>query len=70
VIADAETREDALASRQNTNDIVVSPEKLWHSVPYHDILDRIGYINSWVLCENCLNELTNYANEVDVLAIA
>ena len=32
-------------------------------MPYHDILDRIGYINSWVLCENYLNELTNYATK-------
>ncbi len=42
--------------------IVFSREALAQA-PYHDILDRIGYSNSWVLWENYVNELTNYATK-------
>lgn len=57
------TREDALASREYTYDIVTFSREALAQVSYQDLVDRIGFSNVWVLWENYFNEMTNYVTK-------
>jgi glyoxylase-like metal-dependent hydrolase (beta-lactamase superfamily II) len=57
------TREDAITSREYTNDMVAFSKEAVEQCEYQDLLTRIGFSNPWALWDNYLNELTNYATK-------
>ncbi|MDT7724845.1 MAG: hypothetical protein QOI21_1421 [Actinomycetota bacterium] len=57
------TREDAIASRDYTNDIVEFAKEAFNEVDVADLVARIGFSNAWVLWENYFNDLTNYVTK-------
>jgi len=57
------TREDAIASREYTNDIVAFSRDALTQVSYQELVERIGLSNVWVLWENYFNEMTNYVTK-------
>ncbi len=57
------TREDAIASREYTNDIVAFSREALAQVSYQELVERIGFSNVWVLWENYFNEMTNYVTK-------
>lgn len=54
------TREDAVTSREYTNDMIRFAKAAFDEVDDAEILAKIGFSNAWVLWENYFNELTNY----------
>jgi glyoxylase-like metal-dependent hydrolase (beta-lactamase superfamily II) len=54
------TREDAIASRDYTNDIIDYAKEAFAQVDDLELLDRLGVGNGWVLWENYFNDMTNY----------
>jgi glyoxylase-like metal-dependent hydrolase (beta-lactamase superfamily II) len=58
------TREDALASRAYTYDIIGFARQALEEVSYKELLERIGFSNVWVLWENYFNELANYVTKL------
>jgi hypothetical protein len=57
------TREDAVTSREYTNDIVDIARDGLETCEYRELLERIGFSNAWVLWENYFNEMTNYVTK-------
>jgi glyoxylase-like metal-dependent hydrolase (beta-lactamase superfamily II) len=57
------TREDAIASREYALDMVGFSKQGLEQCGYMEILERIGYSNGWVLWDNYLNEITNWATK-------
>jgi glyoxylase-like metal-dependent hydrolase (beta-lactamase superfamily II) len=57
------TREDAIVSRDYVQDMVAICKDGLEQVGYSDILERIGGSNGWVLWDNYLNEVTNWATK-------
>ena len=57
------TREDAATSREYAHDMANYAREALEQADYRDLLQRIGYSNVWVLWDNYMNELTNYATK-------
>ncbi|MEV6655050.1 MBL fold metallo-hydrolase [Streptomyces sp. NPDC051219] len=57
------TREDALASRDYTNDIITFAKEALDNGQELEYIERIGLSNAWVLWENYFNEMTNYVTK-------
>jgi glyoxylase-like metal-dependent hydrolase (beta-lactamase superfamily II) len=57
------TREDAITSRDYTNDIIGFAKEALNEVDVADLVARIGFSNAWVLWENYFNDMTNYVTK-------
>jgi glyoxylase-like metal-dependent hydrolase (beta-lactamase superfamily II) len=57
------TRADAVASREYAQDMVAFAQEGLQQCGYLEILERIGFSNGWVLWENYLNDITNWATK-------
>ncbi|MDX3853451.1 MBL fold metallo-hydrolase [Streptomyces sp. AK02-01A] len=57
------TREDAVASRAYTNDIVDFAKEALDQAEDLEFIQRNGFSNAWVLWENYFNEMTNYVTK-------
>ncbi|MFD9665061.1 MBL fold metallo-hydrolase [Rhodococcus sp. NPDC059968] len=57
------TREDALASRDYTWDIIDFAKQAFDEVDDFELVERIGFSNGWVLWEDYFNDMTNYVTK-------
>jgi glyoxylase-like metal-dependent hydrolase (beta-lactamase superfamily II) len=57
------TRDDAIVSREYVQDMVAISKEGLEQCGYLEILERIGSSNGWVLWDNYLNEITNWATK-------
>ncbi|MFJ4922966.1 MBL fold metallo-hydrolase [Streptomyces sp. NPDC088725] len=57
------TREDALASRAYTNDIIDFAKEALDEAEDLEFIQRHGFSNAWLLWENYFNEMTNYVTK-------
>ena len=57
------TREDAVESHQYVNDMVTFAKEAVAQADFSEPLTRLGFSNAWVLWENYMNEMTNYATK-------
>jgi glyoxylase-like metal-dependent hydrolase (beta-lactamase superfamily II) len=57
------TRDDAVESRQYVQDMVAFSKEAMSQVDGSEFMNRLGFSNAWVLWENWMNELTNYATK-------
>jgi glyoxylase-like metal-dependent hydrolase (beta-lactamase superfamily II) len=57
------TRQDAVASRAYTNDMVTFAKEAFEAVEVNELVTKVGFANAWVLWENYFNDMTNYVTK-------